>query len=215
MQEVILKRGLGEAVKARAAEKGIPISSLEKKSGYSSGMISRWCTAGDEDYSALSKLVTMSNLLDISLDELVGRQGGTSHKEIPGGPVFQLLSETGSGQLTWLPWQEADDFPANVLMPTCDNGRLCSGGYWTQRDKLKFVLVCFCDDIQDKDEPVELSLYCTPEHRLPLCPVLPSSDSELSQLYTQILLSAAFAPAKEARASEVRPKTIPFRAQSR
>ena len=74
MGRAIRKEVLGERVRNFAATRGIPISALEKESGFSAGMISRWIAAGNEDYNALSKLVNLSDLLGVSLVELVGRQ---------------------------------------------------------------------------------------------------------------------------------------------
>ncbi len=194
MSQTIRKRVLGERVRDFAAARGIPISVLEKESGFSAGMVSRWIAAGNEDYNALSKLVNLSDLLRVSLDELVGRQTSDLPATVVNSPIPQLQSETCSRQLTWFPWQPDSGFPVTAPLPICKSGRLCCGGWWSEWKELKFILTCFCDDMQDDDEPLELSLHCTPGHKLPLICVTSGPDSALSELYTQILLIAACTP---------------------
>lgn len=193
MGQIIQKAALGETVRDLAAEKGIPISVVERESGYSPGMISRWITAGGES-GTLSKLVTMADLLGASLDELVGRQSNSFSKAPSSDPVSCLQAETVSGQLMWLQWSPDDNSPVSCPIPACDSGRPFCGGWWTERGQLKFLLVRFCEDMQDDDEELELYLYCTPGHKLPLYPVASKSLSALHNLYTQIILTAAFAP---------------------
>lgn len=217
MGQIIQKGVLGETIRGFAAAKDISISNLEKKSGYSSGMISRWIAAGAEDYSSLSKLVTLADLLDVSLDELVRRQRETAPKGGPGDPVLRLMDETRSEQLLWWEWRPNDGLLPTGLAPSHESGRPCCGGWQTQRDSLKFLLALFSDDIDDEDEPVELNLYCTPGHRLPLLPIPNASPDALSNLYTQILFTDSFAAQGERTASTVLPlhaqddKTIAFR----
>lgn len=188
---VVQKGALGQTIRDFALSKGISISSLERNAGYSPGMISRWISAGSEDYSSLSKLVTLADLLGVSLDELVGRQ----REALPGNdsndPALRLKAETCAGQLTWWP----DDNPAFAAsIPPHKSGRPCCGGWWTQWNKLKFLLAAFCDDIDDEDEPLELSLYYTSGHKAALFPVTNAASAALSDLYTQILYVSAFAP---------------------
>ena len=194
MRQVVRKGVLGERIRDYAAVKGIPISTLEREAGFSAGMVSRWIAAGNEDYNALSKLVNLSGLLGISLDELIGCQGNdlssiTMNNSIP---IPQLQSETSTRQLLWVPWQPDSGFPVTAPPPVCKSGRPCCGGWWTERKSLKFILTCFCDDIQDDDELLEISLHCTPGHKLPLVCILSGFDTALSELYTQILLSTTF-----------------------
>lgn len=194
MRQNIQKGALGERIRDFAAAKGIPISSLERKSGLSAGMISRWIAAGNEEYNALSKLVNLSDLLEVSLDELVGRQAGDSPGVVGNYPIPQLQSETCARQLAWFPWQPDSGFPVTASPPTCESGRPCCGGWWSERKGLKFILTCFCDDMQEDDEPMEFSLHCTPGHSLPLICVTSNTDPALPELYTQILLIATFIP---------------------
>lgn len=221
MQQIIRKGILGERVKDCAMAKRIPISTLEREAGYSPGMISRWIAAGDEDYNALTKLVKLADLLGVSLDELVGRKAGEISAVMLNSPIPQLQAETCTGQLLWFPWQPDSGLPAGGIVPVCKSGRSCGGGWWTDRKGLKFMLTCFCDDIRDEDEHLELYLHCTPGHGLPLVCIVPDSDATLSELYTQILLRATFAQEKDASYSEsvlvdkTASKTIPFRAQSK
>lgn len=194
MRQSIRKGVLGERVRDLAAAKGIPISALERDSGFSAGMVSRWIAAGKEDYNALSKLVNLSSLLGVSLDELIGRETGDLPAAVMNSPIPQLQSETCARQLIWSPWQPDSGFPVTASLPTCKSGRPCCGGWWSERKELKFILTCFCDDIQDDDEPLELSLHCTPGHKLPLICVTSGTDPALSELYAQILLIATFIP---------------------
>jgi len=194
MRQIIRKGILGERVRDYAAAKGIPISALERDSGFSAGMVSRWIAAGNEDYNVLSKLVNLSDLLGVSLDELIGRQAGDLFAVTVNSPIPQLQSETCAGQLLWFPWKPDGGFPLAVPLPTCKSGRPCCSGWWSERRGLKFILTCFCDDIQDDDEQLELTLHCTPGHKIPLICVAPGPDGALSELYTQILLISTFTP---------------------
>lgn len=193
MRQTIYKGVLGERVRDYAAAKGIPISTLEKDSGFSAGMVSRWIAAGNEDYNALSKLANLSDLLGVTLDELIGRQTNDLPMAVGSSLLPRLQSETCTGQLRWLSWNPEGGFPVAALPPTCESGRLCCGGWWTERSGLKFILTCFCDDIQDDDERLELCLQCTPGHNMqPFCIAL-GSDDALCKLYTQIRLISTFA----------------------
>lgn len=194
MSQTIQKGVLGERIRDFAAARGIPISTLEKESGFSAGMISRWIAAGSEDYNALSKLVNLCDLLRVSLDELVGRQTSDLPAVGVNSPISRLQSETCAKQLIWFPWQLDSGFPVTASPPAGKSGRPCCGGWWSERKELKFILTCFCDDMQNDDEPLELSLYCTPGHKLPLICVTSGPDPALAELYTQILLIAAFTP---------------------
>lgn len=220
MRQVIQKGVLGATVRDWAAMKGIPISTLERESGYSPGMISRWIAAGKEDYNALSKLVTLADQLGISLDELVGRQKDDAAKASSNDLISQIRAETCDGRLTWLPWKPEDNCPVTSPIPACESGRSCCGGWWAERDQLKILLVQFCDDLQDEDELLELCLYCTPGHGLPVLPLVTKYSSALSELYTWICLIASFGTAKGADTSAsllcdaAKLKTIPFRAQN-
>lgn len=191
---VVQKGALGETIRDFALSKDISISSLERTAGYSPGMISRWIAAGSEDYYSLSKLVTLADLLEVSLDELVGRQQETPPQNDSNDPALYLKAETCAGQLTWNAWRP-DDSPAFAdPIPSHKSDRPCCGGWWTQRKGLKFLLAAFCDDIDDEDEPLELSLYCTPGHKFPLLPVPDTVSAALPDLYTQILYASAFTP---------------------
>lgn len=194
MGQVVRKGVLGDRIRTYAAAKGIPISTLERETKLSAGMISRWIAAGDEDYYALSKLVNLCDLLGVSLDEIVGRQANDVSAAAVINPIPQLQRETCARQLLWYPWGPDSGFPVATSPPGPKSGRPCCGGWWAERKKLTFILTCFCDDIQDDDEPLELGLYCTPGHKLPLVYVPQDSDNLLSQLYTQILLFADFTP---------------------
>lgn len=211
MGRIIQKGVLGEAVRDFATAKNISISSLEKNAGYSPGMISRWIAAGSEDYYSLSKLVTLADLLDVSLDELVGRQREALSKDSSSDPVSLLESETRAGQLVWWGWRPDDGLPPAGPIPTHESDRPCCGGWRTRRDNLEFFLALFCDDIDDEDELIELNLYCTPGHKLPLFLVPDTSPAALSNLYTQILFSDAFAAHRGHTPSTV----LPFSAQDR
>lgn len=193
MGQTIRKGVLGERVRNFAATRGMPISALEKESGFSAGMISRWIAAGNEDYSALSKLANLSDLLGVSLDELVGRQNSDLPAAVVNSPIPKLQSETRAGHLTWFPWQPDSGLPVTASLPVCKSGRPCCGGWWSERKELNFILTCFCDDMQDDNEPLELSLHCTPGHKIPLIYVTSGFDPALSELYAQILLAATFA----------------------
>lgn len=220
MKQIIQKGDLGEAVKDLAAARDISISALERAVGYSPGMISRWIAAGSEDYNSLSKLVAMADLLEVSLDELVGRRRDSLPRGGADGSVSRLETETRTGQLSWSAWQIEGALAPRGLMPAHKSGRLCCGGWSARRDGLKFVLALFCDDIDDEDEPMEFGLYCTPGHNLPLFPVLDASFEALSALYAQILLADAFAANGEDTAHTIRDlrmnrnKTVPFQVLS-
>lgn len=217
MKQVIQKGDLGEAVKDFAAAQGISISTLEREAGYSPGMISRWISAGEEDYSSLSKLVTMADLLEISLDKLVGRKRESLPRVGVDSSASRLEAETRTGRLTWSAWRSGGTSASRGLIPVHESGRLCCGGWWTQRNCLKFVLALFCDDVEDEDEPMDLGLYCTPGHKLPLFPVPDASSDTLSALYAQILLVDTFAADRGYSTSTMwafdaqEGKTVPFR----
>lgn len=220
MAWVVQKGGLGETVRDFALSKGISISSLERSAGYSPGMISRWIAAGPEDYFSLSKLVALADLLEVSLDELVGRQREALPKKDLNNPASRLKTETCAGQLTWSVWQPDDKLAFADSLPPNKSSRPCCGGWWTQREELKFLIAVFCDDIDDEEEPLELGLYYTPGHKLPLFPVPETVADALPDLYAQILYASSFASGEGTTDSTVLPfnaqnsKTIAFRCSS-
>lgn len=219
MKRVIEKGALGTRIRDMAQRKNILLSTLERQAGYSVGMISRWVTAGTEDFNVLAKLVTMADLLDVSMDELVGREFKLAQADEPGpnhssSPLPHLLAATRSGALKW-----KFSFVEDVLPPTLlqEHSRALYGGWQVRVNNLKFLLAVFCDDFQDDDEVMELSLYCLPGHQLPPSAISSPCVDDLAELYTLIAMSDALGDPSSAPASEsvsTVKSPIPFRVQN-
>lgn len=61
---------IGSRVKEIAKNKGIPLYSLEEQSHISKGSISKW----DDISPSFDKVCRVAELLDVKVDELVGRR---------------------------------------------------------------------------------------------------------------------------------------------
>lgn len=57
-------------IKELCAERGISTNQLEKKANLSKGAISKWSTSSP----TVDKLAAVADVLEVSLDELVGRK---------------------------------------------------------------------------------------------------------------------------------------------
>ena len=196
MTKVIKKSDLAERLKQKCDQKHISISDLERHSGYSPGMLSRW-SATTEDFNVLTKLVAMADYLDVSLDELLGRETSAPEMscvvEFPSFDVARcLLNETMSQRLIW---ENAfcDGSPlSEEQIPDSADGRTLVSASRVRCEELVFILACYCDDLEDNHESVELALFCTAGHGLPIQKIDTADETVLPTLYIQLRMRQIF-----------------------
>lgn len=185
---IILKKDLGERIKRLAGEKNISLSSIEAQAGYSLGMLTRWTNASEnENFEIFSKLVTIASILGVSVDELLGvsePQAGVNRSE------NLLLRMTTSTKGAALQWAETDWKTAEELSQQEPEEHALAGAWSAERERLRFLLAAYCDDLDDVEEPMNLRLYALAGHGIP--PQLIQGETTLLQaLYIAIQLQAA------------------------
>lgn len=210
---MVLKSDLAAKIKQLCSDKGISLSTLEREAGYSLGMISRWA-ASSEDFNVFTKLLYIADRLDVTVDELLGRQKIPSQAgRVPETPLEPLLEATCSSTLPWTGVSPAG-LPGGAQFPCAESGRPLCGVWWCAYRGLHLALCAYCDDPDDPLEPMDLALYATPGHGIPPGPVPVPDGAALQTLYTQVLLQLAFQPEpvdQNAEQSKPDGRTIPFR----
>lgn len=185
---IILKKALGERIKRLAGERNIPLSSIETQAGYSLGMLTRWANASEtENFEIFSKLVTIASILGVSTDELLGvsgSQAGVNHSE------NFFLSMIASTKRAALQWVETDWKTAEELSQQEPEERAPAGAWSAERGRLRFLLVAYCDDLDDVEEAMNLRLYTLAGHGIPP-QLIQSETAPLQALYVAIQLQAA------------------------
>ena len=201
-QKVIYKKELAERIKRYCAEKEISITSLENDVGYSQGMISRWMSADKkEDFNVLTKLSAMADCFGITMDELFGR-GQTQGKPAIVQCEFQdladcLLKASECGELTWRVLDENGE--AKVLfgqIPASESGWSAADMWMAEQDRMSFLLVSWCDDVDNVSEPIEFELYGFVGHDIPPYAVK-TEKGELQKLYAYLRVQHAYQSLKD------------------
>lgn len=191
----IYKKKLAQDIKRICQKKNISIPSLETAVGYSPGMISRWASSSaTEDFNVLSKLVTMASILDVSVDSLLGIHKNTASLDQPENPdVFSTLTAaTVNGNLVWnvLDTQNTQ-LPFGSQFLDSENDRMIAEIWYTEQTKVYFLLVSYCDDLADFNEPLELVLYAFVGHGIAPLPIRTTDPRYLHTLYAYIQFMAA------------------------
>lgn len=191
---VVLKKALGERIKRLAAKRNIPLSKLEARAGYSLGMVTRWTNAeDDENFDIFSKLATIASNLGVSVDELLGV--GEPKENAPNVGESDLIScivdSTEAKKLQWMEidWKIVEELPTKPLLEPEE--RTPTGAWSVERGRLRFVLVAYCDDLDDEDEPMGLRMYALAGHGIPPQPIQ-AETTALQALYMMIQLQAAY-----------------------
>ena len=186
--QMIRKNDFAARIKQYCTQRGLSVSELEKSVGYSAGMISRW-SGTNEDFGILTKLVAMADFLDLSLDELVGREEKANAPPANAGTKLQrslqfLIDQTNTQRLVW-EWFSCEDGQSSVFgtIPDIPGGIDCAGAFWCQCEDIYFVLVRYCDNLEDMNEEMVLALYCTVGHGFSLVQV----QEDAAQLHTLYL----------------------------
>ena len=194
-QRIIYKKALAEQIKRLCVKKGISITSLESEVGYSQGMISRWMSADEkEDFNVLTKLSAMADRFGISMDELLERVQAEPppkpHELLDLASCLLKASECGI-----LKWRVLDGGSESKMffeqIPAPRSGRHHADVWMAEQDRMAFLLVSWCDDIDNVSEPIELELYGLVEHGIPPY-VVKAEEKELKALYTYLRIQRAY-----------------------
>lgn len=186
----ILKRELGERVKRLSGEKNISLSALETQVGYSLGMITRWTNASDdENFEIFSKLATIASILEVSVDELLGVAESKTRASLT--EEANLIScMTASTRASKLKWAETDWKSIEGLSQLSEPEEHTLIGLWSaERERLRFFLAAYCDDLDDEEEPMYFRLYALAGHGVLPQPIQVETTA-LQALYMSIQLQA-------------------------
>lgn len=188
---VVLKRDLGERIRILCSEHGVSISELERDAGYSSGMISRWLAAGDEDFSVLTKLERISKRLNVSVDVLLGNTAVTSRRDNDSRQgveiVSSLLTQMQSKKVQWTRVKFEDPYVGQLseMKDEMQLSAVWSAQIKTDAETLGLYLAIYCCDILDESEPIKLTLNASIGHLFPLTELYVDED-ELKTLFVHI-----------------------------
>lgn len=193
-RQAVYKKALGERIKRLAAKRNIPLSKLELRANYSAGMFTRWTNADDdENFEIFSKLATIASILGVSVDELLGV--GEPKENAPNVGESDLISRivdlTETKKLQWMEtdWKIVEELSTKPLLEPEE--RTPAGAWSVERGRLRFVLVAYCDDLDDEDEPMGLRMYALAGHGIPPQPIQ-AETTALQALYMMIQLQAAY-----------------------
>lgn len=188
----MIKKEFAERIKKLCQQKGISISDLEQKAGYSIGMISRWQSSSD-DFAVLSKIIIMAEILGVTVDELLGIANAQIERSERGSCSFvALLEGTRSGELKWNNVNNTTTFPINKNdIPLSDGGKSIYEMWYVQVNSIYVLLVAYCDNIDDLNEQIELSVYGILGHSMPIGRIS-VKEIQLKELYVQIQIQEAF-----------------------
>ena len=192
---IIHKKKLAQDIKRICQKKEISIPALEAAVGYSPGMISRWASSSDdEDFNVLSKLVTMANILEVSVDNLLGVQKDKETiSQTENSDIFSILTQaTVSGRLVWNVLDpQKNQLPFGYQLPDSESSRIVAKAWYTVQENVTFTLVSYCDDMADFNEPLELVLYGFVGHGIAPLQLHAPEPKFLHTLYAYIQFIAA------------------------
>lgn len=210
-KKTIYKRKLAQDIKSICQKKDISIPNLETAVGYSPGMISRWASSSaDEDFNVLSKLVTMANILDVSVDTLLGiPKNADPLVYSENSDIFSTLTEaTVNGNLIWnMLDSQNNQLPFSNQILNSESDRVIAEKWYTTQEKVSFILVSYCDDLADFNEPLELVLYGFVGHGIALLPLRSTNPKSLHTLYAYIQFIAASKSLSHAEIDSSNPDT--------
>lgn len=192
-QKIIYKKALAEQIRRLCVEKGISITSLENKVGYSQGMISRWMSANSyEDFNVLTKLSAMADCFGITMDELLSR-GHTEPSPMPSefcDFTNCLLNATKCGKLTWRRLNGSNETKTLLeQVPAPKSSQSIADMWIAERDRMSFLLILWCNDI---DNTIEFELYAFVGHGIPPYAPYANEKRELQELYTYLRIQCAY-----------------------
>lgn len=193
-RQVVYKKALGERIKRLAAKRNIPLSRLESQVGYSLGMFTRWTNAeDDENFEIFSKLAKIAGILGVTVDELLGLGESKEDNSRAGRAdlISCILDSTEAKKLQWMEidWKIVEELPTKPFLEPEE--RTPTGAWSVERGRLRFVLVAYCDDLDDEDEPMGLRMYALAGHGIPPQPIQ-AETTALQALYMMIQLQAAY-----------------------
>lgn len=195
-KSTIYKKEFAQHIKRLCQEKGYTVNSVEAEAGYSPGMISRWGAAGDsEDFNVLSKLVTMANILEVSVDELLGLP--KTREVLPQDKDTGFFSNLAKATMdNHLIWNELDSGKKRLLfgnqLSDSNRGRMIAKIWYAMQGEISFALVAYCDDLADFSEPLELEMYILAGHGIAPLSLQTGSLEALHALYACIQCKDVF-----------------------
>lgn len=171
---MIKKAVLASRIRELAAQQGIAIADLEREAGYSPGMVSRWAASGDEDFGALTKLSNVSKRLGVTVDSLLTDKNTEKNSTLETGDSDStkiLLDATIQNRLEWMKLEANEEKKVELLELTkleSANGRAFAEAWQSCFEHCEFIVVAFCDDIQDLAEPIEVALFYSIGNNFPM-----------------------------------------------
>ncbi len=184
-QNVIQKYQLAQTIKQLAAERKIPVSSLEQRANYSPGTFSRWSSIDSGEFNVLTKLSAIADILGVTIDQLLDRSPSPAEAASSppsANPALCLLEATKIANITW-----SSEPPSSAEeMEVSPNGRPLAEVWKTRQSGIDFLLMVYCDDPDDDSEPMEFALYSAVRHGIPPLQVPAGDIRVFQQLYSQV-----------------------------
>lgn len=92
-----MERSIVNIIKSLCEENNISIGDLERKLGFSQGLISRW----DKNSPSIDKVLSVADFFQVSTDYLLGRAETRQSTKLEDCFVEKLLTETKNYNLNW------------------------------------------------------------------------------------------------------------------
>ncbi|GEM_PF-4018858 len=188
---MVNKKDLAKRIKLLGEKKNITLPELERLAQYSPGIFSRWlATDKDEDFSILTKMVTIANQLDVTLDQLIlGREKSFNKNDLQYDitSLNGLIKYTNLNKLIWTKLTEMKDIGlSHNQLPQNDNGMPVAEKWYVHFDGTYFLMISYCNDIDDPNEEIDLLLCGTVGHGMPISVIATVEKHILQELYNCI-----------------------------
>ncbi len=188
---MVYKKDLAKRIKQLGEEKNITLPELERLAQYSPGIFSRWLSANEaEDFSILTKMAVIANQLDVTLDELILGEGKRFKNDDPQYDISSLnglIKYTNLNKLIWNRLTKIDDIGlSDNQLPQNNNGIPIAEKWYVHFDGTYFLVISYCNDIDDLNEDIELLLCGTVGHGMPISVIGTAEKHILKELYNCI-----------------------------
>lgn len=190
-EHMVNKKVLAKRIKSLSEEKSITLPELERLAQYSPGTFSRWLSADEtEDFSILTKMTTIAKHLGVTLDELIlGREKSSINTALQCDTsyVHGLIKYTSLNKLTWIKLKDINEIGlSDNQLPQNDNGMSVSDKWYVSINGTYFLLISYCNDIDDSDEQIDLLLCGTVGHGIPISVIGVTEEYILQELYNRV-----------------------------
>lgn len=185
---MVYKKDLAKRIKSLGEEKNITLPELERLAQYSPGIFSRWLSADEaEDFSILTKMTAIANQLNVTLDELIlGREKNLKNIDLQCdiSSLNGLIRYTNLNELIWNKLTEMKNLGlSDGQLPQNNKGMPVAEKWHVYIDGTYFLMISYCNDIDDPNEEIDLALCGTAGHGMPINVIGIAEEHILQELY--------------------------------